>query len=104
MSLARAIALFFGLLTLDGIVALVLLIVAGVVAPKGLGTTFSTILGGVLLTILAAHSASVWIYVRMLATGAFPAAGRYLLAGLFVIAVVLLYLATVLVTLVVFNR
>ena len=104
MSLARAIVLFLALLTLDGIVTFVLLVVAGAVAPKGLGTTFSTILGGVLLSILAAYSASVLIYVRLLATGAFPATGRYLLVSLFIIAVVLLYLASVLVTLVVFNR
>lgn len=43
-----------------------------------------------LLAILAAYSASVWIYVRLLATGAFPATGRYLLVSLFVIAAVLL--------------
>lgn len=104
MSLARAIALFLGLLTLDALATFVLLVIAGIVAPKGLGTTLSTILGGLLLSIFVAHTASVWIYVRLLAGAASPPPGRYLLVGLFVVFVVLLYLASVLITLIVFNR
>ena len=38
MSVARALTLFFGVLSLDAIAAFVLLVVAGIIAPKGLGT------------------------------------------------------------------
>lgn len=104
MSLTRALVIFFGLLTIDAAVAFVLLAIAGIVAPRGLGATLSVILGGLLLSIFAAYAASAWIYFRLLAAAPSAPPGRYLLVGLFVVAAALLYLISVLITLVVFNR
>ena len=104
MSLARAIAYFAGLLTLDAVAAFVLLVVAGVIAPKGTGTGLSMVLGGLFLAMFVVFAASAAFYLRMLPSAAIAPAGRWMLGGGFVIAVVLLLLASALVTLVVFNR
>lgn len=104
MSLARAIAFFAGLLALDAIAAFVFLVVAGVIAPKGTGSGFSMVFGGLLISIFVAFAASAAIYVRMLPSVTIAPAGRWLLGGAFIVALVLLYLASVLVTLVAFNR
>jgi uncharacterized membrane protein len=104
MSLARALAFFAGLLTLDVVVGFFLLVVAGVIAPKGSGPGLTLVLGGLLGAIFVAFAVSAAIYLRMLPTAAVAPAGRWLLGGAFVLALVVLYLAAVLATLVVFNR
>jgi hypothetical protein len=104
MSLARAIATLVGLLALDTIAAFVLLVVAGLVAPKGTGTGLTVVLGALLLSIFVAFAASAAVYIRMLSSAHVGDAGRWVLGGSFLLALVLLYLASVLVTLVAFNR
>lgn len=104
MTLARALALFAGLLALDAIVAFVLLVAGGIVAPKGTGTGLTVVLCGVLGGAFLAFGATAAIYLRMLFAPEPALAGRWLLAALFVLASVALYLCTVLVTLVAFNR
>ena len=102
MTLARALALFAGLLALDAFVAFVLLVAGGIVAPKGTGLT--VVLGGVLGAAFLAFCAIAAIYFRMLFAPDPALAGRWLLASLFVLASIALYLCTVVVTLVLFNR
>jgi len=104
MSIARAIALFFGLLALNAAAAFVLLVIAGIAAPKGSGTGLTIVLGALLLAIFVAYGASAVIYARLLSSAAFAPGGRWLLTGLFAIATIVLYAGSVIVTLVMFNR
>ncbi|MFA6956311.1 MAG: hypothetical protein WC538_10605 [Thermoanaerobaculia bacterium] len=104
MSIARAIAFFLGFLALDAAAAFVLLVIAGIVAPKGMETSLTIILGALLLAIFVAYAASAVIYARLLSTAAFAPGGRWLLGGLFALTVIVLYAASVVVTLVMFNR
>ena len=104
MTLARALALFAGFLALDALAAFVLLVVGGLLAPKGTGTGLSVVLGGVLLASLLAFGTSAALYLRLLFAAEPVVSGRWFLGALFVLASLLLYFGMVVVTLVAFNR
>jgi hypothetical protein len=104
MSLARAIAFFFGLLALDAAAAFVFLAIAGAVAPKGSGTGLTIVLGALLLALFVAYAGSAAVYVRLLSSAALTPGGRWLLGGLFSLSAIVLYALSVVATLVVFNR